>query len=130
MLKKNNILIPTQNANTVTSNNTKSNDTGSVPTAIPSAQTATSYITQSEPPKGNNRRCCSKKDVTTPVTDHTLSTDIKATFSFHKLIPKNAQMTTLYTNWPLYITFTMIYYIRQEYFFPYKQLSGRNGDHE
>ncbi len=39
---------------------------------------------------------------------------IKATFSFHKLIPKNAQMTTLYTNWLLYITFTMIYYIRQE----------------
>ncbi len=25
----------------------------------------------------------------------------KATFSFHKLIPKNAQMTTLYTNWSL-----------------------------
>ncbi len=23
---------------------------------------------------------------------------IKSTFSFHKLIPKNAQMTTLYTN--------------------------------
>ncbi len=39
---------------------------------------------------------------------------IKATFSFHKLIPKNAQMTTVYTNWLLYITFTMIYYIRQE----------------
>ncbi len=38
----------------------------------------------------------------------------KATFSVHKLIPKNAQMTTLYTNWSLYITFTMIYYIRQE----------------
>ncbi len=27
----------------------------------------------------------------------------KATFSCHKLIPKNAQMTTLYTNWALYI---------------------------
>ncbi len=39
---------------------------------------------------------------------------VKATFSVHKLIPKNAQMTTLYTNWPLYITFNMIYYIRQE----------------
>ncbi len=39
---------------------------------------------------------------------------IKATVSFHKLIPKNAQMTTLYTNWSLYITFTLIYYIRQE----------------
>ncbi len=38
----------------------------------------------------------------------------KATFSFHKLIPKNAQMTAVYTNWSLYITFTMIYYIRQE----------------
>ncbi len=38
----------------------------------------------------------------------------KATFSVHKLIPKNAQMTTLYTNWSLYITFTMIYYIWQE----------------
>ncbi len=40
--------------------------------------------------------------------------NIKATFSFHKIIPKNAQMTTLYINWSLYITFTMIYYIRQE----------------
>ncbi len=39
---------------------------------------------------------------------------VKATFSFHKLITKNAQMTTLYTNWSLHITFTMIYYIRQE----------------
>ncbi len=39
---------------------------------------------------------------------------IKATFSVHKLIPKNAQMTTLYTNWSMYITFAMIYYIRQE----------------
>ncbi len=39
---------------------------------------------------------------------------IKATFSFYKLIPKNAQMSTLYTNWSLYITFTMIYYIRHE----------------
>ncbi len=38
---------------------------------------------------------------------------IKATFSVHKLITKNAQMTTLYTNWSLYITVTMIYYIRQ-----------------
>ncbi len=27
---------------------------------------------------------------------------------------KNAQMTTLYTNWSLHITFTMIYYIRKE----------------
>ncbi len=41
---------------------------------------------------------------------------LKATFSVDKLIPKNAQMTTLYTNWSLYITFTMICYIRQEYF--------------
>ncbi len=40
-----------------------------------------------------------------------VNTNIKATFSFHKLIPENAQMTTLYTNWSLYITFTMIYYI-------------------
>ncbi len=39
---------------------------------------------------------------------------VKATFSVHKLIPQKAQMTTLYTNWSLYITFTMIYYIRQE----------------
>ncbi len=46
-------------------------------------------------------------------TDITLAT-IKATFSFRKLIPKNAQMTTLYINRSLYITFTMIYYIRQE----------------
>ncbi len=38
----------------------------------------------------------------------------KATFSAHKLVLKNAQTTTLYTNWSLYITFTMIYYIRQE----------------
>ncbi len=37
---------------------------------------------------------------------------LKATFSFHKLILKYAQMTTLYTNWTLYITFTMIYYVR------------------
>ncbi len=35
-------------------------------------------------------------------------------FSADKLIPKNAQMTNLYTNWSLYIIFTMIYYIRQE----------------
>ncbi len=40
--------------------------------------------------------------------------DIKATFSVHKLIPKNAQMTTFYTNLSLYITFTIIYYIRQQ----------------
>ncbi len=39
---------------------------------------------------------------------------VKAAFSFHKVIPKNTQMTTLYTNLSLYITFTMIYYIRQE----------------
>ncbi len=39
---------------------------------------------------------------------------IKATFSVHKLIPTNAQMTTLYTNWSLFITFTTIYYIRQK----------------
>ncbi len=39
---------------------------------------------------------------------------IKVTFSVHKLIPRNTQMTTLYTNLSLYITFTMIYYIRQE----------------
>ncbi len=38
---------------------------------------------------------------------------VKTTFSVHKLIPKNTQMTTLYTNWLLYITFTIIY-IRQE----------------
>ncbi len=40
----------------------------------------------------------------------------KATFSVHKLIPKHTQMIILYTNWSLYITFTMIYYIRQELF--------------
>ncbi len=40
--------------------------------------------------------------------------NIKASFSVHKLILTNAQMTTLYTNWSLYITFTMIYYISQE----------------
>ncbi len=40
---------------------------------------------------------------------------LKATFSVHKLIPpKNAQMITLYTNWSLYTTFTMIYSIRQD----------------
>ncbi len=33
-------------------------------------------------------------------------------------------MTTLYTNWSLYITFTMIYYIRQEYFC--KRFSSRS----
>ncbi len=38
----------------------------------------------------------------------------KATFSVHKLIPKYFQKTTLYINWSLYITFTMIYYITQE----------------
>ncbi len=38
----------------------------------------------------------------------------KGTLSVHKLIPENAQMTTLYTNWSFYITFTMIFYIRQE----------------
>ncbi len=36
---------------------------------------------------------------------------LKATFSFHKLIQNYAQMTTSYTNLSLYITFTMIYYI-------------------
>ncbi len=41
---------------------------------------------------------------------------LKAAFSVHKLIPRNTQMTTLHTNWSLYITFTMIYYIRQESF--------------
>ncbi len=39
---------------------------------------------------------------------------IKGTFSFHKLIPNNDQMSTLYTNLSLYTTFTMIYDIRQE----------------
>ncbi len=43
-----------------------------------------------------------------------IAMSIKVTFSVHKLIPKNAQMTTLYTNWSLFITFNMIYYIRQE----------------
>ncbi len=41
-------------------------------------------------------------------------TEFKVTFFVHKLIPKNTQMTTLYIDWSLYITFTMIYYIRQE----------------
>ncbi len=40
----------------------------------------------------------------------------KAFFSFHKIIPKNIQMTTLYTNLSLYITFTFINYIRQDNF--------------
>ncbi len=35
---------------------------------------------------------------------------LKATFTFHKLNPKSTQIATLYTNWSLYITFTMIYY--------------------
>ncbi len=39
---------------------------------------------------------------------------IKPTFSVHKLIPKNSPMTSLYTNWSLYITFTMIFYMSQE----------------
>ncbi len=39
---------------------------------------------------------------------------LKATFSVHKLIPKNAQMTTLYINWSLYINFNAFYYISQE----------------
>ncbi len=38
----------------------------------------------------------------------------KANFSFHKITSKITQMTTLYINLLLYITFTMIYYIRQE----------------
>ncbi len=37
---------------------------------------------------------------------------LKLPFLF--IILKNTQMTTLYTNLSLYITFTMIYYIRQE----------------
>ncbi len=32
---------------------------------------------------------------------------VKATFSVQKLIPKNAQMTILYTNWSLYVTFSI-----------------------
>ncbi len=40
--------------------------------------------------------------------------DIKDSFTFHKRIPTNTKMTTLYTNWSLCITFTMINYIRQE----------------
>ncbi len=40
--------------------------------------------------------------------------DLKANLYFHKLIPRNTQMTTLYTNLSSYNTFTMIYYIRQE----------------
>ncbi len=47
---------------------------------------------------------------------HLWKPHFKASFSVHKLIPKNTQMTTLYTNLSLYITFTMIYYIRQEQF--------------
>ncbi len=39
---------------------------------------------------------------------------LKTTFSVDKLIPKNAQTTTLYMKWSLYITLNMIYYIRQE----------------
>ncbi len=37
--------------------------------------------------------------------------EVKASFSFYNIIPKNAQRTTLYTNWSLYITFSMINYI-------------------
>ncbi len=40
--------------------------------------------------------------------------NIKASFAFHKLIQKNTQMTTLYINLSLYITFIIIYFIRQE----------------
>ncbi len=39
---------------------------------------------------------------------------IKVTFSFHKITTKNTQIPTLYTNQSLYMTFTMIYYIRHE----------------
>ncbi len=39
----------------------------------------------------------------------------KSTFYIHKLIPKNTQITTLYTNWSLYITFTMIYYNKNNF---------------
>ncbi len=39
---------------------------------------------------------------------------LKASFSFHNITPKNTQMTNLCTNLSLYITVTMIYYIRQE----------------
>ncbi len=45
----------------------------------------------------NHKLCCLK---------------LKATFSVYKL---NAQMTISYTNWSLYTTFTIIYYIRQEH---------------
>ncbi len=42
---------------------------------------------------------------------------LKTSFSFHKLIPQNTQMTTIFTNLSLYITSTMIYYyIRQVLF--------------
>ncbi len=40
----------------------------------------------------------------------------KASFSFHKITQKNIRMPTLYTNWTLYITSTVIYYIRQKLF--------------
>ncbi len=41
--------------------------------------------------------------------------DMMNDFAFYKLIKiKPTQMTTLYTNLSLYITFTMINYIRQE----------------
>ncbi len=36
------------------------------------------------------------------VHNHQVKLHFKATFSFPKLIPKNTQMTTLYTNWSLY----------------------------
>ncbi len=42
------------------------------------------------------------------------STMFKATISIHKIILQNTHMTALYTNLSFYITFTLIYYIRQE----------------
>ncbi len=39
---------------------------------------------------------------------------LKASFSFHNITKRQTQITILYTNLSLYITFIMIYYIRQE----------------
>ncbi len=38
----------------------------------------------------------------------------KVPFSFHKVTNKKTHMTVLYTNMSLYITFIVIYYVRQE----------------
>ncbi len=45
---------------------------------------------------------------------HDVKHCLKLPFLFINLSPKNTQMTTFYSNLLLYITFTVINYIRQE----------------